>query len=94
MTAPPPLSVLLPVRDGEGVVRNALESLSRQTFADFEVVLVDDGSADGTGEILRSMAEQDHRIRVFTREAMGIVPALEFARAQAEGSVSGPDGCG
>ncbi|MFH1766438.1 MAG: glycosyltransferase [Gemmatimonadota bacterium] len=85
MTAPPPLSVLLPVRDAEGVVRNALDSLSRQTFADFEVVLVDDGSTDGTGEVVQSMAKEDHRIRVFTREAMGIVPALEFARAHARG---------
>jgi glycosyltransferase involved in cell wall biosynthesis len=85
MTASPPISVLLPVRDGEGVVRNALESLSRQTFSDFEVVVVDDGSTDGTGEVLQAMANEDHRIRVFTREPMGIVPALEFARAQARG---------
>jgi len=85
MTVSPPLSVLLPVRNGEGVVRRALESLSRQTFSDFEVVVVDDGSTDGTGEILQSLAREDNRIRVFPREAMGIVPALEFARAQAGG---------
>ncbi len=85
MTASPPLSVLLPVRNGEGVVRRALESLSRQTFSDFEVVVVDDGSTDGTGEVLQSLAKEDNRIRVFPREPMGIVPALEFARAQAGG---------
>ena len=85
MTASPPLSVLLPVRNGEGVVRRALESLSRQTFSDFEVVVVDDGSTDGTGEILQLLAREDNRIRVFPRESMGIVPALEFARAQAGG---------
>jgi len=85
MTVSPPLSVLLPVRNGEGVVRRALESLSRQTFSDFEVVVVDDGSTDGTGEILQSLAREDNRIRVFPREPMGIVPALEFARAQAGG---------
>ncbi len=85
MTTAPQISVLLTVRNGMGVVGRALESLSRQTFSDFEVVVVDDGSTDGTGEVLRSKEQEDNRIRVFTREPMGIVPALEFARAQAKG---------
>lgn len=85
MVASPPLSVLLPVRNGEGVIRGALDSLSRQTFSDFEAVVVDDGSEDGTAEILRAMAKEDDRIRVFHREALGIVPALEFGRAKARG---------
>jgi glycosyltransferase involved in cell wall biosynthesis len=86
MNAAPPLSVLLPVRNGENVIRNALDSLSRQTFPDFEVLVVDDGSTDGTLEILRAEARSDPRIRVFTQAPAGIVPSLEFARAQARGS--------
>jgi cellulose synthase/poly-beta-1,6-N-acetylglucosamine synthase-like glycosyltransferase len=86
MAVSPPLSVLFPVRNGEAVVRSALESVARQTFSDFEVVVVDDGSTDGTGEILRSVAQQDSRFRVFTRDPHGLVPALEFARAQATGA--------
>jgi len=85
VTATPPLSVLLPVRNGEGVIDGALNSLARQSLSDFEVVVVDDGSVDGTAEILRLMAEEDDRIRVFHREPLGIVPALEFGRAQARG---------
>jgi glycosyltransferase involved in cell wall biosynthesis len=85
MSASPPLSVLLPVRNGEGVIRTALDSLSRQTFPDFEVIVVDDGSTDGTLEIVRDLAEDDERIRVFQREASGIVQSLEFARTKARG---------
>ncbi len=86
MTTNPPLSVLLPVRNGESVVEGALESLARQTFPDFEVIVVDDGSTDGTEEMVRSMARQDSRIRYFAQRARGIVPALEYARDLAKGT--------
>jgi len=67
------------------VIRNALGSISRQTFPDFEVVVVDDGSTDQTVEIVRSLATADPRIRLFSRPAEGIVSALEFGRRQAGG---------
>ncbi len=86
MSANPPLSVLFPVRDGQAVVQKALESLARQTFADFEIVVVDDGSTDRTGEILRAHAQEDPRVRVFCTEQKGIVAALELARAKARGA--------
>jgi hypothetical protein len=75
----------LPVRNGEDVIGQALRSIARQTYTDFEVLVVDDGSTDRTGEIIRSMAEEDSRIRPFSREPLGIVPALEFARSRAGG---------
>jgi len=82
---PPAVSVLLPVRDEEDVLRQALDSLARQTMADFEVVAVDDGSSDGTREILRARSTTDSRFRMVLQEAQGIVPALERARAEARG---------
>ena len=83
MPAAPPLSVLLPVRDGAAFLEEALTSLERQTFTDFQVMAVDDGSVDGTGEILRAAARRDRRIRRLTQEPKGIVAALELARSKA-----------
>jgi len=75
----------MPVWNGERYLREAVESiLLRQSFADFEFIAVDDGSADSTGEILESYT--DPRLRVFRRPHGGLVEALNFgvavARAQ------------
>ncbi|NNM04099.1 MAG: glycosyltransferase [Gemmatimonadetes bacterium] len=85
MSPRPLISVLFPVRNGEAVARKALDSIVRQTFADFEVVAVDDGSTDRTMEVLQSLAAEDPRVRVFNTEPKGIVAALELARSQARG---------
>jgi hypothetical protein len=83
MPAAPPLSVLLPVRDGGAFLEEALTSLEEQTFTDFQVLAVDDGSVDGTGDILRAAASRDGRFRILTQEPKGIVAALELARSRA-----------
>jgi glycosyltransferase involved in cell wall biosynthesis len=59
----------------------ALEGLRRQTLSDFEVVAVDDGSADGSGALLDSWAQRDHRLRVLHRPASGLVAALNTGLA-------------
>ncbi|MDX1647229.1 MAG: glycosyltransferase [Longimicrobiales bacterium] len=83
--ARPLISVLLPVRDGAPHLEEALDSLSAQTLADHEVVVVDDGSTDATPGILASRAARDDRIRVLRQNPRGIVAALERARIAARG---------
>ncbi len=83
--AAPPLSVILPVRNGVQFLEEALASLEGQTFPDFQVLAVDDGSTDGTREILREAAGRDRRFQVLTQEPKGIVAALELARSRARG---------
>lgn len=75
------------MRDGARFVATALRSLSAQTFRDFEVVAVDDGSTDRTFEVLRTYAAADPRVRVLRQEPRGIVAALETARRRARGAL-------
>ncbi|HKP12673.1 MAG TPA: glycosyltransferase [Blastocatellia bacterium] len=58
----PVLSVVLPVRNGETFLKAALDSIRAQTFSEFELIVVDDGSTDGTSEILA--ATNDPRLRI------------------------------
>lgn len=85
MSAPPPVSVLLPVRNGAEHLSEALRSLQAQTDPDFEVIAVDDGSTDDTYGILAAWAWSDRRVRPLHQEPAGIVAALEHARAMAKG---------
>jgi len=80
----PRVSVLLPVRDEEPFLAEALESLSAQTLDDFEAIVVDDGSTDGSLAIARAHARRDPRFRVLAQPAAGVVAAHERARAEAQ----------
>jgi glycosyltransferase involved in cell wall biosynthesis len=83
----PRISVLLPCRDAAAYLDEAVASLLAQTFPDFEVVAVDDGSADDTPARLAGWARRDERVRVFRRPGGGIVAALNDALAAARGDV-------
>ena len=86
MSASPPISVLLPVRNGVEYLPEAIASIEAQTYSNYEVVAVDDGSSDDSWFVLQDWASRDERVRVFRQEPKGIVPALEFARSEATGA--------
>jgi glycosyltransferase involved in cell wall biosynthesis len=75
----PLVSVLLPVRDARATLPTCLRSLRGQTLAAHEVVAVDDGSGDGSGEWLLRAAARDPRLRVLRTPARGLVAALNTA---------------
>lgn len=83
----PTISVLLPCRDVEGVLPDAIESLRLQTFGDFEVIAVDDGSRDHTWAQLLEWAWRDPRVRPLRTARRGLVPALATAQAYARGEL-------
>jgi glycosyltransferase involved in cell wall biosynthesis len=83
----PAVSVLMPCYNAAATVAEALHSLENQTFDDFEAVLVDDGSTDGTGDILKAWAEKDRRFRPVYRSHKGIVAALNTGLQACRSSV-------
>ncbi len=64
----PLLSVIIPTHNGGRYIAQAIDSVCRQTFLDWELILVDDGSSDDTLHILEPYPQQDSRIRLLHRE--------------------------
>lgn len=73
------VDILMPVRDGEPYLVEALQSVLVQTFPDWRLVAVDDRSRDGTWEILCAFSTRDERILSLKNEGSGIVGALNTA---------------
>jgi glycosyltransferase involved in cell wall biosynthesis len=82
----PRVSVILPVRDGEAHLEEAVRSILDQTFVDLELVVVDDGSVDGTARLLERLAAEDSRVQVYRLEPSGLVAALNFGIERARGA--------
>jgi len=79
----PRISVVMPVYNGETFLKPAVDSILAQTERDFEFLIIDDGSTDGSHAILQAYADQDHRVRLHLRNHEGLVPALNFGIAEA-----------
>lgn len=81
----PAISILLPVRNAQDTVATAIESIRAQTFAGWELLALDDGSDDGTGEVLTTFAAQDSRIIVHRLPPRGIAEVLQLGCQEARG---------
>ena len=79
----PRVSVVVPVRNSEKYLKEALDSILQQSFTDFELLIVDDNSSDNTITIIRTY--EDTRIRVMPGPGKGLAAALNFAIGEARG---------
>jgi glycosyltransferase involved in cell wall biosynthesis len=79
---PKALSILMPVHNEERYICAALASLKQQSFSDWELIVVDDGSTDDTLKLLTSSAETDPRIKIITIPKSGLVMALNRGLAE------------
>ncbi len=82
----PKVSVVMPAYNVDRYVRRAVQSLQNQTLSDFELLVVDDGSTDRTGDVLDSLAERDIRITVFHNQNGGAPAARNYALDRAHGT--------
>ncbi len=81
---PPAVSVILPAFNAEKYLGEALDSILSQTFADFELIAVNDGSTDRTLEILRG--NSDYRIRIVSNDKnLGLAKSLNEGISKARG---------
>lgn len=71
----PKISVIVPVYNAEKYLHRCIDSILNQTFPDFELLLIDDGSKDQSGEICDEYAKKDSRVKVFHKENGGVSSA-------------------
>ncbi|UYM04854.1 bifunctional glycosyltransferase/CDP-glycerol:glycerophosphate glycerophosphotransferase [Solicola gregarius] len=81
----PAVSVVVPIYNVEDYLRDCLDSILRQEYADFEVVVVDDGSPDGSAAIAAEYAERDARVRIIGRPNGGLGAARNTGIREASG---------
>ena len=79
------LSIIIPVYNGEKYLNSCISSILQQSFTDFELLLVDDGSTDVSGEICDGYAAGDSRVRVFHVENGGPSRARNLGLREAMG---------
>ncbi len=82
----PVISVIVPVYRAEKCLSQCVDSILAQTFQDFEILLIDDGSPDQSGALCDEYAAHDSRIRVFHKENGGVSSARNLGMAQAVGT--------
>ena len=84
----PAISVIVPVYNVEAYLPRCIESILSQSFTNFEVLLIDDGSIDNSGKICDDYAGKDSRIRVFHKENEGVAVARQLGTDEAKGVYS------
>lgn len=81
----PLISILMPVYNAGDFLVEAIESIKKQTYKNWELIAVDDGSIDSSFSILKKFAKNDSRIKIYKMEHKGLSYALNFALTKIKG---------
>ena len=79
------LSVIIPVYNAEKGLSKCIQSVLDQSFVNYELILIDDGSVDECGKICDAFAEKDHRILAFHQKNKGVSAARNYGLQKASG---------
>lgn len=79
------VSVVIPVYNGENHIENMVKMLKEQTFTDFEVIIVNDGSKDNTEEVCKRCIRDDNRFLLFSKENGGVSIARNYGFSKSNG---------
>lgn len=82
----PKVSIMIPIYNSEEYLRRCLDSILEQEYADFELLLIDDGSTDGSPALCDEYQEKDSRVRVIHKENEGVSVARNLAISEARGT--------
>ena len=85
MQIQPKISIIVPVYNSEKYLPETAQSILKQSFSDFELILVDDGSKDGSGKICDQLAAKDTRVKVIHKTNGGICSARNAGLKMAAG---------
>lgn len=83
------ISIVIPIYNKKRYLSDAVRSVLNQTFTDFELLLIDDGSTDGSGAICERLAETDDRVKVFHTANHGVSAARNYGIKKAVGKYIG-----
>ena len=84
-TISPYVSIVVPIYNVEKYVYECMESLVNQTLGNIEIICIDDGSTDGSAEIVKKFADTDKRIRIISQNNMGVSSARNIGLKKAKG---------
>lgn len=91
MTKESPLvSVVVPIYNAETFIKRTLDSILTQTYTNIEVLVVDDGSLDGTADILKSFVQKDSRVKLLQQANAGVAAARNLAIEKSSGEYIAP----
>ena len=81
----PRFSVIMPLYNKERYVKKAIESVIAQTYRDFELIIIDDGSTDNSLEVVRGLKIEDRRLKILTQSNSGVAVARNNGVAASKG---------
>lgn len=79
------VSIIIPAYNVEGYIGDTMKMIAKQTYGDFEAIIVNDGSTDGTGDVVRKFCESDTRFRMIEKENGGVSSARNAGIEDAKG---------